>query len=548
MAYQDSGMLELANPQLASILRQRRFAEMLMQQGADASPAQHPLQAVARVAQALLGGYSALRADDKMDEIGQKQDKDAADFMKAMQPQTTQSPLSGMPAAVAGQPTAMAPDLMQHFQVASARTGVPVPVLVAQAQQESNLNPDAVGKAGEVGVMQVHPRTARDPGFGLAPVDPATLRDPGRNIQFGADYLAARAKAQGVTDWNDPKQRAAGLTAYNGGGDPNYAQNVEARLPNAGGGPVVIGATSTVAPGADIEALNGEAARLRALARQGLTSQNPRIRALAGSLGSEADAIERRAEAERVRIEGRDFQTQNIQTQRQIAEQNRTETRALAEQTRNAGTLPVGYQRGPNGEATPIPGVPVPPNPADAQGFTQANALRDEFGKLTADFRVVQSAYENIRSAAKANDGAGDMSLLYSYVKLLDPTSVVRESEFATAAASGSFGERVQGAVNRIMSGARMPETLRDSFIREAKNLYGNQRKAHDSIADQYEGLAKRFNIDPDKVVTRFARPQEDEPAGPPPEVVSKLSENIETKFGNGQVWTLQGGKPVRVK
>ena len=33
-----------------------------------------------------------------------------------------------------------------------------------------------------------------------------------------------------------------------------------------------------------------------------------------------------------------------------------------------------------------------------------------------------------------------------------------------------------------------------------------------------------------------------------PPQAVSKLKENVSTTFGNGQVWTLQNGQPVRVK
>lgn len=231
----------------------------------------------------------------------------------------------------------------------------------------------------------------------------------------------------------------------------------------------------------------------------------------------------------------RAMQARNIQVRHQAAEDARQATNdayqrqkdaaAEAERQRKAAQegVPPGY-RMVNGKAERIPGLPVDENVSkqDNQKFQQENTLRDEFGKLTSDFRTVQTSYENIRSAAKAKDGAGDMSLLYSYVKLLDPTSVVRESEFGAAAASGSFGERVQGAAERILSGARMPDSLRDSFIREAGNLYGNQLRAHNSIADQYEALAKRNGLDPEKVVTRFARPQEAapqpaaQPVGPP--------------------------------
>lgn len=117
------------------------------------------------------------------------------------------------------------------FQSAAAATGVPVPILKALARQESGLNPNAVGKAGEVGLIQIKPSTAQDPGYGIAGVDPKTLSDPKTNLMFGAQYLAARAKAAGVTDWNDKQQLAKALMAYNGGGDPNYVSNVTRYLP-----------------------------------------------------------------------------------------------------------------------------------------------------------------------------------------------------------------------------------------------------------------------------------------------------------------------------
>jgi hypothetical protein len=160
-------------------------------------------------------------------------------------------------AAPAGPATAGVPaDLMPHFEEASRATGIPVPLLIAQAKQESGFRPDAVGRSGEVGIMQVMPSTAQQPGFGMQGVDPASLRDPRANIMFGAQYLAARNKG---VDWNDPAQRDAGLGRYNGGGDPNYAANVTRNLPSGapapqptppGGVAARTGGTDTAGPGA----------------------------------------------------------------------------------------------------------------------------------------------------------------------------------------------------------------------------------------------------------------------------------------------------------
>jgi soluble lytic murein transglycosylase-like protein len=141
------------------------------------------------------------------------------------------SPLSipargtGGPGASASAPTEWLP----YFEEASKETGIPVDLLIAQARQESSFDPNARGTAkddNEIGLFQIKPSTARSPGFGVTGVDPATLTGPDNvrnNILFGARYLKAR---MGGGDPNNPAVQAAGLHAYNAGGDPNYVQHV----------------------------------------------------------------------------------------------------------------------------------------------------------------------------------------------------------------------------------------------------------------------------------------------------------------------------------
>lgn len=110
------------------------------------------------------------------------------------------------------------PEYVPILQAASRRTGIPFNVLAAKIRQESNFRPDARGAAGEIGISQIMPATAARPGYGMAPISLEALRDPAQAIPWGAEYLAARARAAGVRDWNRPDQAARGLAAYNGAG------------------------------------------------------------------------------------------------------------------------------------------------------------------------------------------------------------------------------------------------------------------------------------------------------------------------------------------
>jgi hypothetical protein len=130
-------------------------------------------------------------------------------------------------------------EYMSFFQEASRRTGIPAEVLIAQARQESGLNPNAVGRGGEIGLGQIMPSTAANPGFGLSPVDPKTLTDPRTNINFSADYLKAHLPPG--ANPNDPAAIRAALHGYNGGGDPNYVANVTRYLPASMGGAAASG-------------------------------------------------------------------------------------------------------------------------------------------------------------------------------------------------------------------------------------------------------------------------------------------------------------------
>jgi hypothetical protein len=61
------------------------------------------------------------------------------------------------------------------------------------------------------------------------------------------------------------------------------------------------------------------------------------------------------------------------------------------------------------------------------------NKLRDDFLKGSKVFVDTKDAYTRIQDSASDPSAAGDLALIFNYMKMLDPGSTVREGEFATA-------------------------------------------------------------------------------------------------------------------
>lgn len=133
--------------------------------------------------------------------------------------------------------------------------------------------------------------------------------------------------------------------------------------------------------------------------------------------------------------------------------------------------------------------------------FQKATTLRNQFVGVTKEYEAQNAAYGRIIASAADPSPAGDMALIFNYMKVLDPGSTVREGEFATAAASGSFGDRIQAGVLKVMSGERLTPRQRQDFVDRAGKLFEQASKQHKITAKEFTGLAQRQNIDPSNVV-----------------------------------------------
>ncbi|MET3577835.1 soluble lytic murein transglycosylase-like protein [Mesorhizobium robiniae] len=78
----------------------------------------------------------------------------------------------------------------------AASNGVPVSLAKAVIMIESGFQPNQVGSAGEIGLMQIKPSTARMMGYSGSIKG---LYDPDTNIKYGMKYLAMARNLGGGT-------------------------------------------------------------------------------------------------------------------------------------------------------------------------------------------------------------------------------------------------------------------------------------------------------------------------------------------------------------
>jgi hypothetical protein len=143
--------------------------------------------------------------------------------------------------------------------------------------------------------------------------------------------------------------------------------------------------------------------------------------------------------------------------------------------------------------------------------FNQANTLRDEATKITETFRPMQEAYERLGEAAALKNAQGDLGLIYTYTRMLDPATV-HEEEVKRGMNSGGYLAYIQGMVARVQNGELLTPDVRAQFLDAGRKFYDVRRKGYEKELDVYRNLAKKFNLDPDTVAVSVAR---DQPAAP---------------------------------
>jgi len=176
---------------------------------------------------------------------------------------------------------------------------------------------------------------------------------------------------------------------------------------------------------------------------------------------------------------------------------------------------------------------PEKPSPLTQKQFDNtnkliANAKRD---KRVDDFIKVSSSFDRVGSASP--NAAGDLALVFSFMKMLDPGSVVREGEQALARNAAGVPERIRTTYNNILEGETLSPKQRDQFKGEARRVLDASRLQAQKAVDPIKTQASRFNIRPESIQEAvFGLPQE-------------TSADVTPQFTEGQTATGSNGEKI---
>lgn len=137
-------------------------------------------------------------------------------------------------------------------------------------------------------------------------------------------------------------------------------------------------------------------------------------------------------------------------------------------------------------------------------GLQTATGLRQEFNQrqIVKDFNLIDSAYKKVLNASKQPSAAGDLSLIFGYMKILDPGSTVREGEFANAQNATGVDSQIKNIYNKILTGERLNPQQRADFVNQSSNLVSAQAEQLKKIEDEFGSLSRSYNVDPRLVYT----------------------------------------------
>lgn len=127
-----------------------------------------------------------------------------------------------------------------------------------------------------------------------------------------------------------------------------------------------------------------------------------------------------------------------------------------------------------------------------------AMGFQNDYRAATKDSYQRAQAYESMVQASADPSAKGDLTMVYSFIKALDPSSVVREGEISLVNANRSIPDQIKGYAQKLATGQNLLPAERQDLINQARTLTQTDYKRSRNDVKAYRDNAQRLGLDPD--------------------------------------------------
>lgn len=137
------------------------------------------------------------------------------------------------------------------------------------------------------------------------------------------------------------------------------------------------------------------------------------------------------------------------------------------------------------------------------KGFDNTLKLRGDFRSepIYKAHQEVRSAHSQITAALKQESPAGDLAGATKLMKILDPGSVVRESELGMAMSASGAMDRLTNYAQMAISGQKLTPTQRKDFQSLSDSLLNESSAQYNAKRDEYKGISERNGLNEQDVL-----------------------------------------------
>jgi hypothetical protein len=134
--------------------------------------------------------------------------------------------------------------------------------------------------------------------------------------------------------------------------------------------------------------------------------------------------------------------------------------------------------------------------------YTASKELRTEYNKRVGDVTAGRVNFQKMEESAKIQEGLGDVALITSFMKMLDPGSTVRDSEFATARDTAGLYASLENYLEKVKTGEFLSDSQRKVFTDLAGKYLEAAEKDGAMTRKSMEGIVDRLGLNPADVFT----------------------------------------------